>query len=384
MPETAITPKSTSSLSASTSSKEELNQFLVEKGFTRCVQHKFLTYTQLPVRCQRPSRYYHPPRTSFRLTNLTKINRTSAINTAKSCPENSLCSIFHRINTPRYKKSLSMIDLTPLVMEAESGEQRSDSGSTLEKFDENDKIKDITTSEMGIGVGIKKWMDGFDVLESNEGCSRFCRDPTKAANLMCHVLMLNAWRQRRSEVQFLYGKIEDMSQQIEHLHLQIVVLRRLLDTENGRVSRLTGEVHRAKVQFDETFKERNTLRSRDDASIRARDTSFGSSNNIVTERIEFLAFLELNENTLLNKFNSVSRGYCITFVEKGNMEEEIKRLNELSEERLVVTENVRNELFTAQNQLRALDEQMSKDREKLLKLREDKRILLEKASHPNG
>ncbi|XP_017798079.1 PREDICTED: centromere protein F-like [Habropoda laboriosa] len=327
MPETAITPKSTSSLSASTSSKEELNQFLVEKGFTRCVQHKFLTYTQLPVRCQRPSRYYHPPRTSFRLTNLTKINRTSAINTAKSCPENSLCSIFHRINTPRYKKSLSMIDLTPLVMEAESGEQRSDSGSTLEKFDENDKIKDITTSEMGIGVGIKKWMDGFDVLESNEGCSRFCRDPTKAANLMCHVLMLNAWRQRRSEVQFLYGKIEDMSQQIEHLHLQIVVLRRLLDTENGRVSRLTGEVHRAKVQFDETFKERNTLRS-----------------------------------------------------EKGNMEEEIKRLNELSEERLVVTENVRNELFTAQNQLRALDEQMSKDREKLLKLREDKRILLEKVT----
>lgn len=66
------------------------------------------------------------------------------------------------------------------------------------------------------------------------------------------------------------------------------------------------------------------------------------------------------------------------------MEDEIKRLTELSEERLVATENVRNELLTAQNQLRALDEQMSKDREKLLKLREDKKLLLEKARFLNS
>lgn len=61
------------------------------------------------------------------------------------------------------------------------------------------------------------------------------------------------------------------------------------------------------------------------------------------------------------------------------MDEEIQRLTELSEERQVSTENMRNELITAQNQLQVVDEQMSKDREKLLKLREDKRILLEKA-----
>lgn len=54
-------------------------------------------------------------------------------------------------------------------------------------------------------------------------------------------------------------------------------------------------------------------------------------------------------------------------------------MTDLSEERQVSTENMRNELITAQNQLQAVDEQMSKDREKLLKLREDKRILLEKA-----
>lgn len=62
------------------------------------------------------------------------------------------------------------------------------------------------------------------------------------------------------------------------------------------------------------------------------------------------------------------------------MESELKRLTVLSEERLVAAENVRNELLTAQNQLRGLDEQISKDRGKLLKLREDKRILLEQAS----
>lgn len=70
--------------------------------------------------------------------------------------------------------------------------------------------------------------------------------------------------------------------------------------------------------------------------------------------------------------------------DKMAMEEEIKRLTELSEDRLVATENVRNELFTAQNQLRVLDEQMSKDREKLLKLREDKTVLLEKARFLNN
>lgn len=60
------------------------------------------------------------------------------------------------------------------------------------------------------------------------------------------------------------------------------------------------------------------------------------------------------------------------------MEGEIRRLSELSEERLVTAENVRNELLTVQTQLQSLDEQLSKDREKLLKLREDKKILLEK------
>ncbi|XP_071864546.1 uncharacterized protein isoform X2 [Bombus fervidus] len=263
MPEIAITPKSLSSLSASTSSREESNQFFIKKRLTRCMQHKFLTYSQLPVRCQRPSRYYRPPRTFFRLANFATINRTTAINTTKSCPDNSTCSIFHAVDTSRCKKSLSMIDFSSLIMEAENSDLRSDSrsdSSFIEKLEENDKIKDTISNEMGISVGIRKWMDGFTTSESEEACCQFFQNPKKAANLVCHVLMLNAWRRRRSEVQYLHGTIDDLSQQIEHLHLQIVVLRRLLDTENIRVSKLTNDVHRTKIQFDETSKEKNTLK----------------------------------------------------------------------------------------------------------------------------
>lgn len=138
-------------------------------------------------------------------------------------------------------------------------DSRSDS-SFVEKLEENDKIKDTLSNEMGISVGIRKWMDGFTTSESEEACCQFFQNPKKAANLVCHVLILNAWRRRRSEVQYLHGTIDDLSQQIEHMHLQIVVLRRLLDTENIRVSKLISDVHRAKIQFDETSKEKNTLK----------------------------------------------------------------------------------------------------------------------------
>lgn len=124
MPEIAITPKSLSSLSASTSSREESNQFFTKKRLTRCMQHKFLTYSQLPVRCQRPSRYYRPPRTFVRLASFATINRTTAINTTKSCPDNLTCSIFHAVDTSRCKKSSSMIDFSSLIMEAENSDLR--------------------------------------------------------------------------------------------------------------------------------------------------------------------------------------------------------------------------------------------------------------------
>ncbi|XP_076629078.1 uncharacterized protein LOC143345611 [Colletes latitarsis] len=326
MPETAISPKSPCSRSASTSYREERFRFFVEKRLPRCVRHKFHTYSQLPVRCQRPSPYYRPPRTSFRLAGLGTINCTSSINTAKSCPENATCgSMFRVIGTPPCKKSLSLIDLSQSVMEVENADLRSDSSSTLEKLEEGHKI--YAGNDNGIGSGIKTWMDGFASSESEEGGSQFFKNPRKAASLVFHVLVLNAWRRRRSEVLYLRDTIDDLNQEIKHLHLQIFVLRRLIDTENNRVGKLTHEAQYVKEQLDETTRERNSLKT-----------------------------------------------------EKEKMAEEMTRLSAVSEERLVTAENVRNELLTAQNQVRVFDEQITRDREKLLKLREDKRLLLEKVT----
>lgn len=80
-------------------------------------------------------------------------------------------------------------------------------------------------------------------------------DPTiKAANVVCHVLVLNAWRRRRAE-------IAQLEQQVEHLHLQIEFLRRLLLAENDRVSRLNSELHREKLQLEEVTRDRDAVKS---------------------------------------------------------------------------------------------------------------------------
>ncbi|XP_012152824.1 uncharacterized protein LOC100876298 isoform X2 [Megachile rotundata] len=323
MPETAIILKNTCSLSASRSPREEFNHFRGEKRLARCMQHKFQKYSQLPIRCQRPGSYYRPPKTSFRLTGLSTINRTSSINTAKSCPDSSTCnSIFCMVGSPCCRKSLSMNDLSPSMMEVENADFRSNSSSIAERTEESDRIKD--TNDVGISVGIKNWMEGFVCEEPD---SRFYQNPEKAASLVCHMLMLNAWRRKRKEILEFRRTIDNLNQQVKNLQLQIIVLRRLSDAENSRVSKLTNEVRYVRTQLNETLKEKDVLKT-----------------------------------------------------ETGEMEGEIKRLSELSEERLVEKENVRNELLTVQAQLQALDEQMSKDREKLLKLREDKRILLEKVT----
>jgi len=48
---------------------------------------------------------------------------------------------------------------------------------------------------------------------------------------------------------------------VEHLHLQIEFLRRLLLAENDRVGRLNGELHREKSQLEEAVREREAIKS---------------------------------------------------------------------------------------------------------------------------
>lgn len=87
--------------------------------------------------------------------------------------------------------------------------------------------------------------------------------------MVCHMLVLNAWRRRRAE-------IAQLEQQVEHLHLQIEFLRRLLLVENDRVGRLNGELHREKSQLEEMTRERDAVRS-----VRSSNHFFKYTNRIL-------------------------------------------------------------------------------------------------------
>lgn len=85
-------------------------------------------------------------------------------------------------------------------------------------------------------------------------------DTSKAASLVCRALVVNAWRRRREDNSQLQETIQQLTQQVDHLHIQIVVLRRLLDTENGRVSRFMAEMHRFRVQLDDVTRDRDAIK----------------------------------------------------------------------------------------------------------------------------
>ncbi|XP_029166129.1 autophagy-related protein 23 [Nylanderia fulva] len=299
----------------------------VETRLPRCVQRR-LPCAPAFVRCHpRPSPYrcvadHRVSRRPYKLA--VGLSVTSQKTGVPSTPIPNSCSDrcspngrFLGIGTPRCKKSLSMMDLS--TVNPDVGDLKSESGSTVSRLDEvTDRSKDILAN----GGSGRSWTDATPSSESEQGeVAGSAEDLTiKAANIVCHMLVLNAWRRRRAE-------IAQLEQQVEHLHLQIEFLRRLLLAENDRVGRLNGELHREKSQLEETMRERDAVKS-----------------------------------------------------EKDKLEVELKRVEEISQERSVTVGNLKNELLTAQDQLKSFDTQMTKDREKLLKLREDKRILLDKVS----
>ncbi|KAL6447391.1 hypothetical protein ACFW04_001537 [Cataglyphis niger] len=297
----------------------------VETRLPRCVQRR-LPCAPVPVRCHpRPSPYrcaddHRVSRRPYKLAvGLSVTSRTGnptpiPKNCSDRCPTSGC---FLGIGTPRCKKSLSMMDLS--AVDPDIGDLKSESGSSVSRLDDvTDKSKDILTN----GGSGRSWTDATPSSESEQGeVAGSAEDLTiRAANIVCHMLVLNAWRRRRTE-------ITQLEQQVEHLHLQIEFLRRLLLAENDRVGRLNGELHREKSQLEETTRERDAIK-----------------------------------------------------LEKDKLEIELKRVDEISQDRSVTVGNLKNELLSAQDQLKVLDKQMAKDREKLLKLREDKRILLDKIS----
>ncbi|EZA51107.1 hypothetical protein DMN91_003303 [Ooceraea biroi] len=319
MPETAT-------LSKQTPGSRPTAVTRVETKLPRCVQRR-LPCAPVPVRCHpRPSPYRcadhrvskRPYRLPAGLSVINQAGRGTPISISKNCSDRCP-SGFLAIGTPRCKKSVSMMDLSLPAADPNIGDLKSESGSTASRCDEiADRPKDLLANVGSAYCSGRSWTDATPSSESEVSSAE---DPTvKAANVVCHMLVLNAWRRRRAE-------IRQLEQQVEHLHLQIEFLRRLLIAENDRVGRLNSELHREKSQLEEATHERDVLKS-----------------------------------------------------EKEKLEADLKRVEEISQERSVTVGNLKNELSTAQDQLKALDAQMAKDREKLLKLREDKKILLDKVS----
>ncbi|XP_015118291.1 myosin-11 [Diachasma alloeum] len=228
--------------------------------------------------------------------------RTPRISTA-TCP-----STFRAPIASSCRKSLSMIDLSPAKIDANLQIRSEGVRGEAEMGQMGERSSDVQN------LNGKTYNEEEGTIKS-------------AASLVCHALALNAWRRRREEVVELSGTIEKLGQQVEHLQLQIAVLRRLLETENNRVAKLSSEVHCTRTQLEDEIKQ---------------------------------------------------KGEIIAGKEK--LEIEVKRSKQVSESREVFTENLKNELLSVKDQLAALETQMSKEREKLLKLREDKKILLEKVS----
>ncbi|XP_011307630.1 myosin-2 heavy chain [Fopius arisanus] len=236
-----------------------------------------------------------PVKHSFRTTRIS----TTGVAT---CP-----STFRPPIASSCRKSLSMIDLSPA------------------KIDVNFHIRPEAGGQSGMGQVGERSSDAqrVDGKTDNEDDGII----KSAGSLVCHALALNAWRRRREEVAELSGTIEKLSQQVDHLQLQIVVLRRLLETENNRVAKLSTEVHGARAQLEDEVKQKGEI-----------------------------------------------------IAEKEMAETEVKKFQQISDSREVLAENLRNELLSVKDQLSILATQMSKEREKILKLREDKKILLEKVS----
>ncbi|KAK0171023.1 hypothetical protein PV328_008790 [Microctonus aethiopoides] len=283
------------------------------KNLTKCVSRQLQVSSKCPKKfyVKEPSTTLISPtrfKSPCKSKNLNSVEASTCPSTGSSQPASSC------------RKSQSMIELSPARFNS-IGNNNLRSGMELKG---QLAIKRTTLSSLISKSHGDLQNNNLQIItESNK--EQLEEVSKKAGSLICHTLILNAWRQRREEVKTLQGTIQKLVEQIDHSQLQIVVLRRLLDTENNRIGQLSAEVHRTKAQLENTIKEKNELAA-----------------------------------------------------EKEILENDAKKFQEVSEERRLISENWKNELLSTKSQLKAVEIQMERDREKLSKLREDKKILLER------
>ncbi|PSN36689.1 hypothetical protein C0J52_22542 [Blattella germanica] len=85
-------------------------------------------------------------------------------------------------------------------------------------------------------------------------CLQTIPNTNLAAKQVCHLLVLNAWRHRRNDVQ-------QLTVTIQHLGTQTIVLRRLLDSEKERVAHANSDVQQMLLQVGESVREKSALKA---------------------------------------------------------------------------------------------------------------------------
>ncbi|XP_069675190.1 protein Hook homolog 3-like [Periplaneta americana] len=148
---------------------------------------------------------------------------------------------------------------------------------------------------------------------------------TLAARRVCQILVLNAWRRRRHDVLQLTVTCQQLRTQVDNLNIQTVVLRTLLEYEKGRVSNINSNMQKMAARVEEVHREKDTLKT---------------------------------ENEGLKKEIELIEIQIAEFQTRSN--------------------NLKNDFLSAQNTVDALENQMTKERDKSAKLREDKKYLLNK------
>ena len=125
MPEKAIASNPNAGVHCLTKVKQDfISSHSADRNAMQCVKRR-LQYSQVPVRCQKRP-YYRPGKSPFKLQgpSIPSINLLKT-NSGKSSSENLKCSPGSRIPvTPRCKKSLSMIDLSPVINDPEFSDLR--------------------------------------------------------------------------------------------------------------------------------------------------------------------------------------------------------------------------------------------------------------------
>uniref|UniRef100_A0A1B6D8Z5 Uncharacterized protein n=1 Tax=Clastoptera arizonana TaxID=38151 RepID=A0A1B6D8Z5_9HEMI len=133
------------------------------------------------------------------------------------------------------------------------------------------------------------------------------------------MFMMNAWRHRRKECENMKKNLKNTGTQIDNLNVQVIVLRNLLESERNRVANFVNQAAHSQVMLKESLRIQETLKT-----------------DIECKEVQIKKLTEALENS------------------------ENERMN------------VHNELLTCNSEKYSWEQQLTKEREKLAKMTEER------------